>query len=96
MITIDNTNYTVEGNNYVKTHVGYYLNGDKYESISKRNWKTGWLTYSYEKTSNDTHTIVEEEITSDSSSITRIEITTIFVGLTIIAIVVSRKRKQTK
>jgi len=94
----ENVNYTVEGNNYVKKLLRYTNYGVKYELISKRNWKTGWLTYSYEKTTNDTHTKWEEEITSGSSSIgiTSIEITTIFVGLTIIAIVVSRKRQQTK
>lgn len=99
----DDTNYTVEGNYYVQWKFDSKDQG--YEL--KRNWKTGWIIYLYEKVTNDTHTIREEEITSVEytptttrttttqriTGIQGIEIITIFVGLTIIAIVVSRKRK---
>ena len=94
---VDDTNYTVEGNYYVQWNFDSKDQG--YEL--KRNWKTSWIAYLYEKVTNDTHTIREEEITSVEytpstqriTSIQGIEIITIFVGLTIIAI--ARERVKT-
>jgi hypothetical protein len=83
---------TVEGN-YVVTSSNLDMNGTTLESIVKVNWKTGWYTYTYSKMSNDTHTISEMETTSGSSVITGFEITSIFLGLFIITLIVSRKRK---
>jgi hypothetical protein len=83
---------TVEGN-YVVTSSNQEMNGTTLESIFKVNWKTGWYTYTYSKMSNNTNTISEMETTSGSSVITGFEITSIFLGLFIIALIVSRKRK---
>ena len=89
-------NVTIEGNpTIIESDLdGPY--GTTAESKRIWDWKTGWITYLYSKISNDTHTIFEQEITSGSSGIGGFEITTIFVGLTIIAIVVSRKKQNMK
>jgi hypothetical protein len=83
---------TVEGN-YIVTKMDLNIFNTTTESVVKFNWKTGWHTYTYSKMTNSTHTISEMEVTSGSSGIPGFEIPSIILGLFIITLVVTRKRK---
>ena len=56
-------NVSVEGDMVVHRTTDNWNDGTSYY-ISKINWRTGWLSYTYQKETNGTHTIREMEVTS--------------------------------
>ncbi|MHA2155461.1 MAG: hypothetical protein ACXABU_09020 [Candidatus Hodarchaeales archaeon] len=68
-------NYTyaayLDGDYFVESSeaVSKNLPGLSFKGILKRNWKTGWFTYYHYKRQNETHTLMELEISTKTSGI---------------------------
>jgi hypothetical protein len=92
--SVGDTEGSVDGNLLVLETEYENYDTSTTEMIFKVDWKTGWFTYRYQKHYNETDTIFEMELTVKAAGgITGIEQVSILLGLVIITLVVSTKRK---
>ena len=89
-------NVSVEGNLLVYQMRDTWNFGETQESIRKMNWKTGWLSYMYQKETNETHTISEMEImTEGAATLTPgFELSPLPISLLLFSIYILKRRRK--